>query len=69
MINNISFPMAMIMYVYDVSNKSFYFLFCRLQDISLFKKVIDHPVYKSNPLNAISQHLTNKLKQEEEMDT
>ena len=40
----------------------------RLQDMNAFKAVLGHPVYKANPLGTISEHLRNKLKQEEAMD-
>ncbi|KAI0212934.1 hypothetical protein LSAT2_002070 [Lamellibrachia satsuma] len=38
-------------------------------EMSLFKQVLDHPSYKANPLSTITEHLQNKLKQEESMDT
>jgi len=34
-----------------------------LSDINLFKQVLNHPAYQSNPTSAISEHLQNKLKQ------
>ena len=42
---------------------------CRNEEISLFKQVLQHPSYKTNPLSTITEHLKNKLKQEESMDT
>ena len=42
----------------------------RLKDISLFHQVAAHPEFKANPRSTITQHLRNKLKQEDEaMDT
>ncbi|KAK2187016.1 hypothetical protein NP493_180g01030 [Ridgeia piscesae] len=38
-------------------------------EISLFRQVLEHPSYKANPLSTITEHLQNKLKQEESMDT
>ncbi|KAJ8321069.1 hypothetical protein KUTeg_002656 [Tegillarca granosa] len=40
-----------------------------LQDIALFQQVFKHPTYQENPTGTISEHLHNKLKQDEEMDT
>lgn len=37
-----------------------------LDDITLFRQVLDHPSYKDNPAGTIAEHLRNKLKQEEE---
>ena len=42
---------------------------CRIEDISAFKQVLEHPAFKENPTATIAEHLRNKLKQEEEMDT
>ena len=42
---------------------------CRNEEISLFKQVLQHPSYKTNPLSTITEHLKNKLKQEESMDS
>ncbi|KAK3600591.1 hypothetical protein CHS0354_020984 [Potamilus streckersoni] len=39
-----------------------------LQDISLFQQVLKHPVFQENPTATITEHLHNKLKQEEMMD-
>ncbi|XP_046380389.1 ribosome biogenesis protein SLX9 homolog [Haliotis rufescens] len=40
-----------------------------LSDIAIFKQVLEHPAFIENPTATISEHLQNKLKQEEEMDT
>lgn len=40
-----------------------------LKDIDVFKQVLNHPEYKKDPLAVLSEHLHNKIKQEEEMDT
>ncbi|XP_041374491.1 protein FAM207A-like isoform X2 [Gigantopelta aegis] len=40
-----------------------------LKDISMFQEVLEHPAFKENPTATIAEHLRNKLKQEEEMDT
>ena len=47
---------------------SLYFNY-RLQDISVFNQVLTDPEYKKNPLGVLSEHLRNKLQQEDEMDT
>ncbi|KAL3858950.1 hypothetical protein ACJMK2_009196 [Sinanodonta woodiana] len=39
-----------------------------LQDISLFQQVLKHPAFQENPTATITEHLHNKLKQEEMMD-
>ena len=46
-----------------------FFVFDRLNDISVFKQVLDIPEFKANPAATIVEHLRNKLKQEEQMDT
>ncbi|XP_063396870.1 uncharacterized protein LOC134681258 isoform X1 [Mytilus trossulus] len=36
-----------------------------MEDISIFKQILDHPAYKENPTETINTHLQNKLKQED----
>ncbi|CAC5400538.1 unnamed protein product [Mytilus coruscus] len=36
-----------------------------MEDISVFKQILDHPAYKENPTETITTHLQNKLKQED----
>ncbi|VDI44506.1 Hypothetical predicted protein [Mytilus galloprovincialis] len=36
-----------------------------MEDISIFKQILDHPAYKENPTETITTHLQNKLKQED----
>lgn len=40
-----------------------------MSDISLFQQVLQHPAYKESPTATIAEHLRNKLKQEEQMET
>ncbi|CAH1790233.1 unnamed protein product [Owenia fusiformis] len=40
-----------------------------LADIRLFQQVLKHPKYKESPFHTISEHLHNKQKQEDEMDS
>lgn len=40
-----------------------------LQDIALFQQVFKHPTYQDNPTGTINEHLHNKLRQDDQMDT
>jgi len=57
------FPMHVIIH------ELLFFVFDRMNDISVFKQVLDIPEFKANPAATIVEHLRNKLKQEEQMDT
>lgn len=36
-----------------------------MEDISVFKQIVEHPAYKENPTETIMTHLQNRLKQED----
>ncbi|KAK3082647.1 hypothetical protein FSP39_001373 [Pinctada imbricata] len=41
----------------------------KLDDIALFHQVRAHPAFKENPTSTIKEHLENKLKQDDSMET
>jgi len=43
-----------------------YFSFLREEEVARFHEVIANPRYRANPLMAISEHLSKRLRQEEE---
>lgn len=42
------------------------FSFLREEEVARFHAVIANPRYRANPLTAISEHLSKRLRQEEE---
>lgn len=42
------------------------FISLREEEVARFHEVITNPTYRANPLMAISEHLSKRLRQEEE---
>ena len=50
------------------NNIEYYFVF-RMSEIEQFKKVLDHPSYKANPMGTIAEHIRNVIQLQQEGGT